>query len=74
MKEKDNKLRGVVGYRALNRINKRNNAPLPRSDEMFDMLGNAKVFLKNGSQNRIHQIGFKPQDIKKTAFNTKYDQ
>jgi hypothetical protein len=40
----DKPLRGVVDYRALNRITKRNNAPLPRSDEMFDRLGGARVF------------------------------
>ncbi len=44
--EKDNYLRGVVDYRALNRITKRNNTPLSRSDELFGMLGNAKVFSK----------------------------
>lgn len=38
------KLRAVVDYRALNRMTKRNNAPLPRPDEMFDRLGDASFF------------------------------
>ena len=36
VKEPGKALRGVVDYRALNRITKRNSAPLPRCDEMFD--------------------------------------
>ena len=73
VKEKD-KLRGVVDYRALNRITKRNNAPLPRSDEMFDRLGGAKYFSKLDLKTGFHQIRVKPEDIEKTAFNTKYGQ
>ncbi len=46
VKEKDKPLRGVVDYRALNHNTKRNNAPLPRSVEMFDMLGEARFFSK----------------------------
>ena len=46
VKEKGKSLRGFVDYRALNRITKRNNTLLPRSDEMFDQLGGARVFSK----------------------------
>ena len=74
IKEKDKPLRGVVDYRALNRITKRNNTPLPRSDEMFDILGEARVFSKMDLKTGFHQIRVKPEDIEKTAFNTKYGQ
>ncbi len=74
VREKDNKLRVVVDYRALNRITKRNNLPLPRSDEIFDMLENAKVFSKMDLKTGFHQIRVKPQGFEKTAFNTKYGQ
>lgn len=74
VKDKDKPLRGVVDYRALNRITKRNNAPLPRSDEMFDLLGEATVFSKMDLKTGFHQIRVKPTDIEKTAFNTKYGQ
>ena len=74
MKDKDKPLRGVVDYRALNRITKRNNAPLPRSDEMFDLLGEAKVFSKMDLKTGFHQIRVRDKDIEKTAFNTKYGQ
>ncbi len=45
-KEKNKPLRGVIYYRGLNRTTKRKNAPLPRSDEMFDMFGDARIFSK----------------------------
>lgn len=71
VKEKD-KLRGVVDYRALNRITKRNNTPIPRTDEMFDQLGKAKYFSKLDLKTVFHQIRIKEEDVEKTAFNTKY--
>ena len=74
VKEGDKPLRGVVDYRGLNRITKRNNSPLPRSDEMFDMLGEAKYFSKMDLKTGFHQIRVKTEDIEKTAFNTKYGQ
>ena len=67
-------LRAVVDYRALNRITKRNNTPLPRADEMFDRLGKARVFSKLDLKTGFHQIRVRPEDIEKTAFNTKYGQ
>ncbi len=74
VKEKDKPFRGVVDYRSLNRIKMRNNAPLPRSDEMFDMFGDAKMFSKMDLKTGLHQIRVKPDDIENTAFNTKYGQ
>ena len=66
-------LRGVVDYRVLIRL-KKNNAPIPRSDEMFDRLGGAKIFSKLDLKTGFHQIRVKPEDIEKTAFSTKYEQ
>ena len=67
-------LRAVVDYRALNRITKKNNAPLPRADEMFDRIGGCKYFTKMDLKTGFHQIRVKAEDIEKTAFNTKYGQ
>ena len=69
--KQNGKLRGVVDYRALNRLAKKNTAPIPRSDEMFDRLGGAKSFSKLDLKTGFHQIRVKPEDIEKTAFNTK---
>ena len=73
VKENGKPLRGVVDYRGLNRITKRNNAPLPRSDEMFDLLGEAKFFSKMDLKTGFHQIRVEPVNIEKTAFGKKYE-
>jgi Reverse transcriptase (RNA-dependent DNA polymerase) len=41
---------------------------------MFDRLGGARVFLKLDFKTGFHQIRLQPEDIEKTAFNTKYGQ
>lgn len=66
------KLRGVIDYRALNRITKPNHAPIPRTDEMFDRIGRARVFSKLDLKAGFHQIRVREEDIEKTAFKTKY--
>lgn len=71
VKRKD-KLRGVIDYRAQNSITKRNNTPLPRTDEMIARLGKAKIFSKLDLKSGFHQIRVKNEDIGKTAFGTKY--
>ena len=74
VKNKNEPLRGVVDYRALNRIMKRNNSPLPRSDEIFDLIGEAEVFSRIDLKTGFHQIRVREKYIEKTAFNTKYGQ
>lgn len=69
-----NKLRAVVDYRALNRLTKRNKSPLPRPDEMFDRLAGARYFSKLDLKTGFHQIRVRPEDVEKTAFNTKNGQ
>ncbi len=74
VKEKGKPLRGAVDSRTLNHITKRNNAFLRRSDEMIDMLGEARFFSKLDLKTGFHQIRVLPEDIEKTAFNTKFNQ
>lgn len=74
IQEKYKSLQCGVDYRALNRITKRNNSPLPRSDGMFDMLGDAKVFSKMDLKTGFHETRLKYEDIGKTVFNTRYHQ
>lgn len=63
-----------MDYRGLNRITKRNKTAIPRCDEMFDRLGQAKFFSKIDLKTGFHQIRIHPDDIEKTAFTTKYGQ
>lgn len=65
---------GVVDYRGLNRITKRSSTAVPRSDEMFDRLEQAKMFSKIELKTRFHQIRIRPKVIEKAAFTTKYGQ
>ena len=74
VKDKHKLLRGVVDYLALNRTTKINNAPLPRSDEMFDRLGGGKFFSKLDMNTGLHHIRVRREDTEKTTFNTKYGQ
>ncbi len=67
VKYKDKPLRGVVDYRALNRITKRNSAPLPRSDEM------PGVF-QAGSQDWISSNSISNRKHREDCFTTKYGQ
>lgn len=74
VKQDEKPLRGVVDSRGLNLITKRNNAPLPRSDEIFDMFGEARVFSKLDPKTGFHHIRVRPKDAEQSAFNTKYGQ
>lgn len=65
---------GVVDYRGLNRITKRNIASLPRCDEMLDRLGKARFLYKLDLETGFHQIRLHPSYIEKTVFNSKYGQ
>lgn len=62
MKEYDN-LRGVVHYHAVNIMTKRNNAPIPKSDENLDQIGGAKVFRKIDLKTGFLQGRMKPEAL-----------
>lgn len=74
VKEKFGCLRSVVDYRALNWSTKQISTLLLRTDKLFDWIGDAKSFSRMDLNTGFHQIRTKPEDIEKTACNTKYRQ
>ena len=71
-RKKDATLRLCIDYRSLNNITVKDKYPLPRIDEILDNMAGCRYFSKMDLHQGYHQIRIKPQDIPKTAFQTKY--
>jgi hypothetical protein len=50
----------------------KNKYHLPRIDDLFDQLKDAKIFSKIDLKSRYHQVRIKEENINKTAFRTRY--
>jgi ribonuclease HI len=74
VEKKDKSLRMCVDYRSLNEVTIKNKYPLPRIDELFDQLKEAKYFSKVDLRLGYHQLKIRESDIPKTAFVTRYGQ
>jgi hypothetical protein len=61
-----------VDYKPLNEVTIKNKYPLPQINILFDQLTGARVFSKIDLRSGYHQIRIRPEDIPKTAFNTRY--
>ena len=61
-----------VDYRALNQQTKKDVYPLPRIDDLLDILVNAKYLSAIDLASGYHQIAMAPDAIEKTAFVTWY--
>src|SRR5579871_5878619 len=46
--------------------------PLPQTDELFNQLQGAKIYIKFDLFSGYHQVQIKPEDTYKTAFQTRY--
>ena len=67
--KKDNTLRMVIDYRAINRLTQRN-AYMPNTADLYDQLGGSSVFSSLDLASGYHQIRLHPDDIPKTGFRT----
>lgn len=72
VEKKDESLRMVVDYRALNEVTIKNKYPLPMINDLFDQLQGAKVFSKIDVRLGYHQLNIREKDIPKTSFTTRY--
>jgi hypothetical protein len=68
--KKDGTLRGVIDYRAVNRITVKDKYPLPRIDDLIDQLKGARVFSSLDLTQGYYQLPIAPEDVPKTAFKT----
>lgn len=57
-----------IDYRKLNNVTVKDAYPLPRIDEMFDMLGHSKYYTVIDLKDGYHQIPIELSDRPKTAF------
>ncbi|CAI7735343.1 unnamed protein product, partial [Closterium sp. NIES-54] len=72
VRKKGGSLRMCVDYRGLNKITVKNRYPLPRIDELFEQVGEARYFLKLDLRSGYHQVRIQSEDIPETAFRTRY--
>ncbi|KAG2213622.1 hypothetical protein INT45_010121 [Circinella minor] len=65
-------LRLCIDYRAINRVTRRIDVPLPSIDECLERLHSMKYFSKLDLKSGYHQLRIQEDDIEKTSFNTRY--
>ncbi|GBG89968.1 hypothetical protein CBR_g50058 [Chara braunii] len=67
------KFRMCIDYRDLNKITRKSTEPLPRIDDLLDMVQGYTVFSKVDLKSGHHKIEMAEEDVYKTAFKTKYE-
>jgi hypothetical protein len=73
VKKKDGTLRLCIDLRQLNKVAIKNKYPLPRIDDLFDQLKDARIFSKIDIRSGYHQVRIRDEDTNKTSFITRYD-
>ena len=63
-----------IDYQSLNEVTIKNKYPLPRIDDLFDQLKDAKYFFEIDLRSSNYQLKIWLSDISKTTFVTRYGQ
>jgi hypothetical protein len=66
VKNKYGTLRLCIDFRQLNKVTVKNKYPLPRIDDLFDQLKDARIFSKIDLRSGYHQVRIKEEDISTT--------
>jgi hypothetical protein len=61
-----------MDYRSLNDVTVKNKHSLPRIEDLFNQMRDARVFSKIDLRSGYHQMKIRPSDIPKTTFSTRY--
>ena len=61
-----------IDYHQLNKMNIKIYYPLPRVNDLFDQVGEAKIFSNIDLQSGYHQVQIQDENIPKTAFHMRY--
>jgi hypothetical protein len=72
VQKKDGSQRICVDYRSLNDVTVKNKCPLPRIEDLFNRMRDARVFSKVDLRSGYHQMKIRPSDIPKMDFSTRY--
>jgi hypothetical protein len=72
VRKKDGSLRMCIDYRRLNAVTKKNRTPLPRIEELLDIISGSTIFSKLDLAQGYHQMRVAEEDVPKTAFRTRY--
>jgi hypothetical protein len=72
MKKKYGTLRLCIDFRQLNKVTVKSKYPLPRIDDLFDQLKDAKIFSKIDLRLGYNQVRIKEEYVINTAFKMRY--
>ncbi|GKC94091.1 putative reverse transcriptase domain-containing protein [Tanacetum coccineum] len=67
VKKKDGSFRMCINYHELNKLTAKNRYPLPRIDDLFDLLQGSRVYSKIDLRSGYHQLRVQEEDISKTT-------